>query len=404
VTSLRATKRATFAAALLALVGITLASIGPRDAAAIATRDLPRTLGANSQGCVECHAGIEEIHPGYKLTCVDCHGGDGAATEKDKAHVLPKQPLAKREVAAGGEHLAKRDFAQAMASFRRALAYKPGYTPAMEGEAKVQDTVSRLHGEAQSQFLDAVRKLPEFRYLEVDWHAQAAISRNPARADAEDLKRRALREIAQDARERGDASRSAKNYGAALMEYRTAQGVFAGMPGIVDSIAEMERELQAQAKMEQSQMEVQAERFDRAAALLEEAQALSLLEQATISELRLDCRKRQGLVSYKVARDLELQGLKQEALAAFERLLADWPEGLDDEKTRIESLRLDIQAAEVAYAAGVEAEQKGELAVALEHFKTARTYYAKLRDVATRIAAIEAKMAPPAGHGFGSGS
>jgi len=37
--------------------------------------------------------GIEEIHPGYALSCVDCHGGDDTATQKDKAHVLPKQAL-----------------------------------------------------------------------------------------------------------------------------------------------------------------------------------------------------------------------------------------------------------------------------------------------------------------------
>jgi hypothetical protein len=50
-----------------------------------------RVLGLESGSCVTCHRGIEEMHPGYPLTCVDCHGGDGTATDKDKAHVLPKQ-------------------------------------------------------------------------------------------------------------------------------------------------------------------------------------------------------------------------------------------------------------------------------------------------------------------------
>lgn len=45
-----------------------------------------------SEGCITCHQGIEEIHPGYRLSCVDCHGGDGTATDKQKAHVLQKQP------------------------------------------------------------------------------------------------------------------------------------------------------------------------------------------------------------------------------------------------------------------------------------------------------------------------
>lgn len=311
--------------------------------------------------------------------------------------------LAKREVAIGSEMLAKRDLEQAVAAFRRALAYKPGYEPAIEGEEKVRESVSRLHGEAQMQFLDAVRKLPEFRYPEVDWHAQAAIARDPSREDAAEVKRRALREIAQDARERAEASRAAKNYGAALMEYRTALKFWADMPQVAEAIADMQAELQAQSKMEQAQLAMQSERFEKATALLGEAQALSKLEGAMISELRVECRRKQGMVAYKAARDLELQGLKQEALTAFEKVLADWPEGLDDEKTRVEALHIDVNAAIAAYEAGDAAEKKGDLAAALEQFKTARTYYAKLRDVAARIAAVEAKLAPPAGEGSGSG-
>ena len=71
------------AASLLALALISPDARRPRPG-------LP--LGQNSAGCLSCHVGIEEIHPGYRLTCVDCHGGDGAALDKDKAHVQPKQP------------------------------------------------------------------------------------------------------------------------------------------------------------------------------------------------------------------------------------------------------------------------------------------------------------------------
>ena len=43
-----------------------------------------------SASCETCHAGIEEMHPGQTLTCTECHGGDGSQTEKDRAHVLPR--------------------------------------------------------------------------------------------------------------------------------------------------------------------------------------------------------------------------------------------------------------------------------------------------------------------------
>src|SRR5580765_6253125 len=64
-----------------------------------------------SDGCVKCHGGIEEIHPGYPLTCVACHGGDGAATTKEKAHVLPKEtPPGDERVLPLGQDLAWQQF------------------------------------------------------------------------------------------------------------------------------------------------------------------------------------------------------------------------------------------------------------------------------------------------------
>lgn len=310
-----------------------------------------------------------------------------------------ERKLAKRETVIGTDHLLKNDFENAIAAFRKAQQYKPGFKAAVEGEERVQAAVARLHGEAQKQFLEAIRKMPEFRYPEVDWHAQAALTRDPSRADAADVKERAMKELAQGSRRRADEARDAKNYGAALMEYRSARDLAADLPGIAEAIAQMEREVQATWKTEQAQLEMQADRFAKARALLDEAYELSTLERTTINELRLQTSRRVGMTQYAAARDLELQGLKQEALVAFEAIATEWPTGLDDEQTRIGALKLDIDAAVKAYAAGEEAEQKGELAVALDQFKTARTYYAKYRDVEQRVAQVEAKMQPPAGDG-----
>jgi len=43
-------------------------------------------------GCIGCHAGLEVMHPWQPLSCTECHGGDGAAKEKDRAHVQPARP------------------------------------------------------------------------------------------------------------------------------------------------------------------------------------------------------------------------------------------------------------------------------------------------------------------------
>jgi len=47
-----------------------------------------------SQGCLNCHNGIEDFHgsPNVHLGCCDCHGGDPCATTKEQAHEHPWYP------------------------------------------------------------------------------------------------------------------------------------------------------------------------------------------------------------------------------------------------------------------------------------------------------------------------
>jgi len=49
---------------------------------------------AKSTGCKSagCHVGIEEMHPGSPLGCIDCHGGNATATKKELAHIHPRDP------------------------------------------------------------------------------------------------------------------------------------------------------------------------------------------------------------------------------------------------------------------------------------------------------------------------
>ncbi len=51
---------------------------------------------AKSQGCVECHKGIGDMHTKttVRLGCVDCHGGDPLAKTAEQAHIHPRFPEA----------------------------------------------------------------------------------------------------------------------------------------------------------------------------------------------------------------------------------------------------------------------------------------------------------------------
>src|SRR5438067_12215686 len=43
-------------------------------------------------GCVSCHNGIEPMHisAAVKLSCTDCHGGNGTTKDKKQAHAAPR--------------------------------------------------------------------------------------------------------------------------------------------------------------------------------------------------------------------------------------------------------------------------------------------------------------------------
>jgi hypothetical protein len=68
-----------------------------------------------SSGCVACHAGIEDMHPEARLTCVDCHGGNASARQELEAHVpRPATRGNDERVAALDDDLAWRRFENPM--------------------------------------------------------------------------------------------------------------------------------------------------------------------------------------------------------------------------------------------------------------------------------------------------
>ena len=54
-----------------------------------------------TSSCVLCHEGIEEMHPGQGLSCVDCHGGDNTKRNKFESHIQPSRQRPDDERVAG---------------------------------------------------------------------------------------------------------------------------------------------------------------------------------------------------------------------------------------------------------------------------------------------------------------
>ena len=323
--------------------------------------------------------------------------------ENEEAHRLRTRALEKlaaKATAVGDARRLKNDLEEALAAYLEAERHVPGYKLAVDGADKVREAVARLNERAQQQFLQAVRKLPEFRYVEVRWHSANALTNDPKRQDAAGLRARANHEIAMRTMQRGQECQKKDQFGAALVEFRSAKKLEETLPGIDEAIATMEREVKASWLSERAQMDMRMGRFALANGALKEAFELSTLTRGIISELMIESRRLEADRDYQYGRNFEIQGKKREALAAYEELGARYPNGFSDEKARIEGLRLDIESAEKEWAEGEAAETAGDLPKALEHFLASERFYAELKDAKARIASLRERIPPPpAGQG-----
>jgi len=75
----------------------------------------PELPDDGSSGCLECHTGIEPMHPEAALSCVDCHGGNARSRSKSEAHVrATRAPARDERVAALDDDLPWRRFLNPM--------------------------------------------------------------------------------------------------------------------------------------------------------------------------------------------------------------------------------------------------------------------------------------------------
>lgn len=106
-------QRSAARAALLLLAAFAVAAAMPQGGGE--TVAPPRVPLPGSDGCLRCHEGIEDMHPGAKLSCIDCHGGDATARDKLEAHVpRQQQDSGDERVAALDDDLAWRRFVNPM--------------------------------------------------------------------------------------------------------------------------------------------------------------------------------------------------------------------------------------------------------------------------------------------------
>lgn len=311
------------------------------------------------------------------------------ANEVARWQARARHKLAAKNVGLGDAHFTAGLMQDALASYLKALEYEADFPTAMEGAERVREAVSRLTARAQQQFLEAVRKLPEFRYFEVHWHAVNATENDPKREDAKQLQQQARQQLLANMMTRAKELQQAELFGAALVEYKSVSKLDATYPGAAAAIVAMENEVKAAQLVGKAKLEMRSERFAQARQLLSDALACSELSRAGIGELQMQCETLRGEAAYRAARDLEIQGKKQQALLAYEGLVAEWPKGIADEVARAQAMKVDLDGAKTEWAAAEAAEAAGKAAEALDHYENVQRFCADWQDVRERIARLK---------------
>ncbi|MBM3974811.1 MAG: hypothetical protein FJ301_11995 [Planctomycetes bacterium] len=363
----------------------------PKELAAAHAKARKDHLFDRAEGCIFTEQEDAALADLGELASLDL-AYPGLAAMRDRA--LDKK--ASRVCNRAQEAMVRKDFAGAMVAYLEAEKVVPGYPAAKQGIEDLRALTERMTQRAQEQFLEAVRKVPEFRHVEVQWHAANALNNTPDRADVAEIQGKARRENALKLMADGRESERKGRYGAAFVAYRSARKLDPDAPEVAPAIAAMEREVRAQQLVDVAQVDLRAGRTDKARAKLDEAFELSVLARNDIGLIKVEVRKAEGDKAYRAARDLEVLGRKLDALQNFTALAAAFPEGVSDEKARIDGLKADIAGWGKHWAAADVAEQAGNLDKALEEGLEAQRYYvspegkerlAKLR------AAIAAKKA-----------
>ena len=115
----------------------------------------------------------------YEWPVADLATLEAAAPDYPESKTLKERALYKKAVRAakkGDEFLQRKELELALVAYVQSEQCLPGFKPAVEGIQEVRSALERLSKRAQDQFLEAVRKLPEYRFIEVHLHTSSALS------------------------------------------------------------------------------------------------------------------------------------------------------------------------------------------------------------------------------------
>lgn len=297
-----------------------------------------------------------------------------------------KTKISKSKVQEGHEFHNEGRYELATDAFHQALLFDTSSEDAKAGLEKIRETLDRELRKAEDYYLRGIRDHTASLLIQAQSNFEKAALYKPQDAGIAQRGKDVKYQIAEQKFLEAQDWEDVRNYGAALVGYRSVRALQPDYPGLSERIAAIEVELKVEEIFRRARNLVSKEQFDTARIRFEEARKLTAVEK-TREELtrRLEELKERELSSnYTKATTFEQDGRFEEAVKLYEKVLQSKPD-YQDTLSRHERLFRTVTKAKELYELGVKAEEDWKHEEAKAIYEEILNLIPSFRDVRERL-------------------
>jgi tetratricopeptide (TPR) repeat protein len=282
---------------------------------------------------------------------------------------------------------------QAEEAFEKVLQYDPGNSTAGEGLARILLRKQYREGLGLTYYRDGLQALRDFEFWPADRDFGLTTEYDPTLERARVRQLQVRKAIVEQRIARALELERNEHYFASRNEYRLALLLDPDNEEASTGMDRMDLEVRTFRILGEVDMEVRRGEIEDARLLLEQSASTSEAQANAFGRLEARVEDARWELMYEEALSLYQDQLYEEAVASFDRLLAE-TEFYEDAVSRRRTLAGFISNAEGLYAKSLEASDPEE---ALGYLRQIEVFWAEYRDVRDRIIQLEAKLAEPDG-------
>ncbi len=301
-----------------------------------------------------------------------------------------KTKIAKNKIQEGIEFHTEGRYELAMNSFHQALLFDSSLDEAKRGLEKIRATLDRELRKAEDYYLRGIRDHAAELLIQAQSNFEKAVLYKPQDAGVvqrgQDVKHQIAEQKFLEAKDWEDA----RNYGAALVGYRSVRALHPDYPELSERIAAIEIELKVEEIFRRARNLVSREQFDTARTRFEEARKLTAVEKTReeLTQRLKELEERELSSNYTKATTFEQDGRFEEAVKLYEKVLQSKPD-YQDTLSRHERLFRTVAKAKELYELGIKAEEDWKHEEAKAIYEEILSLIPSFRDVRERLEKVQ---------------